>query len=279
MKKSILTIGVALIATIIFTSCKKENEIKSLETPKYEKNFTCSKGSSLDLALLHNKMVAEMYNQVDFSDSTKARDMIWNNYCKNISIDPLIFEELKMSRDSFNLLSQFVYKEVSDCQFDIRKSVKYSMYGTKVFSYLNQLLSVADMFNENSTAKDMIGQVSEIKKTASSNLSGNDLVFVLSVADVLTGSIQLWLPLDMGGNGYIDLLNNEPHNKGKLTARQKEVIGAALIADASSMAIGLQVTAWTALVTGGSLAPAALVATCVEAALGSAFSAVVAWFD
>jgi len=249
-----------------------------VETQKHEKNYIYSKESSTDLALLHNKIVAGMYDNVDFADSTKIEEQIWNNFCKNISIDSSILEELKMNRDSFNLLTQFVYKEVENCQFDLRKSVKYSMYGTKVFPYINQLLSIADKFDENSTASDMIGQVSYIKKTASTNLSGNDLVFVLSVADVLAGSIQLWLPIGMGGNGYMDLLNNQQHDKGKLTKRQKDAIGAALIADASSMAIGLQVTAWTALATGATLAPAALVATCIEAALGSAFSAVIAWF-
>ncbi len=274
LKRKLIIVVMLIIGITAFLSCTKES---TNNDNKSNKNLTL-KESTLDLASLHNNTVIQLYNQVDFSDSTVAKNMIWNNFKNNVSIDSSILGELNMSRDSFNIFSQFVYSEVENCQFDVRNSVKYSMNGTKVYTYLNQLLSIADKFDENSTVNDMIAQVNQIKNLASENLSETDLIFVSSVADVFIGSIQLWLPQDMGGKGYTDLFNTKKTIKAKLTERQKKVIGDALISDASCMAIGLEVTAWTALATGGTMAPADLVATCVAAALGSALTAVISWF-
>lgn len=266
-----------ILGVTFFTMCTKD--IVNDENTDNIKGLTYYEESSTDLGSLHNSVVADLYNSVDFSDSSKAFDQIWHNFTNNVNVENSILEDLQMSRDSFNNLGIFIWDEVKDCQFDVRNSDNYSMYGTEVYMYINQLFSIVDNFDENSTASNMLSQVNIIKGDAASNLTGANLDFVNSVADVLSGSIQLWLPANMGGDGRIDLFDGKKGNNAKvqLSDKQKAAIKGALLADASSMAIGLQVTAWTAIATGGTLAPAALVATCIEAALGSAFGALTGW--
>lgn len=276
-KSKLIIVSLMILGVTFFTMCTKDSV--NNENTDNIKGLTYYEESSTDLASLHNSVVADLYNSVDFSDSSKAFDQIWYNFTNNVNIENSILEDLQMSRDSFNNLGIFIWNEVKECQNDVRNSDDYSMYGTEVYTYINELFSIVDNFDENSTVSNMLSQVNEIKVNAASNLAGANLDFVNSVADVLSGSIQIWLPTDMGGNGYIDLFDGKKGNdtKVQLSDKQKAAIKGALLADASSMAIGLQVTAWAALASGGTMAPAALVTTCIEAALGSAFGALTGW--
>jgi hypothetical protein len=279
LKSKLIILSLIILGFTFFTMCTKDSE--NNEKQDIIKGLTYYEESSTDLASLHNSVVADLYYSLNFSDSAEAMEQIWYNFTNNVSVESSILEELQMSRDSFNNLAIFIWNEVKDCQFDVRNSDNYSMYGAEVNTYINQLFSIVEDFDENSTASNMLSQIYIIKGDAASNLTGAYLDYVNSVADVLSGSIQLWLPSYMGGDGYMDLLGSKKGNtsKVKLSEQQKAAIKGALLADASSMAIGLQVTAWSALLTGGTMAPATLVSACIKAALSSAFAGFVGYFS
>ncbi len=105
------------------------------------------------------------------------------------------------------------------------------------------------------------------------NLKDDDLIFVLSYTELLRKSSYYWLPEDLGGDGYgFTVLCGNKYEKKK-PSKGVRVAGAAALADAESLAIGMTVTG----IVGFFFPPATvggLVATVGGAAATSAYAAV-----
>ncbi len=266
-----------LITIIIFSfACTKSNDNVTEVVEKSPINqqlleIPCS--GQVNLNELHNETVTTLLDGVDFVNGTYYEniDRIWMNYYE-LDIDCII-SQLNIARSEFNIMSNTINEEVISCEFDIRNSTTYSISGMNAYPYICDLLSLVDEFDENTTLEQMFIDIDNIETEAIDNLEGEDWYLFYGMCNVLRGSSELWLPVSMGGLGHLDKSLGLDSQKLQLSDEQKRIIGNCLLADASAMAIGLQVTAWTALATGGTLAPVALVATCVEAALSSAFAA------
>lgn len=269
-----------MLMVIVAIACDKfEDENNDISHKAFEKSIVnFNEHEYENLGELHNETVIRLVSGIDFIEDDSTENKLWTNF-ENMDVNDLLLD-LSISRDSFNQIALDVVNEVKACNYDLRNASCFSDFSIDLKVSINQLFSIVDGINGNTSLQTLQYIINEVDSVAQLTLDENDIIFYMGISDVLKGSAKLWLPTTIGGEGYIDkLFFNSGSSKEALSQRQLDIIGKALLGDAAGMGVGMTQLAVGAVLTGGAATPALLVTACINAALGSAVSALWAYMD
>lgn len=259
----------AMLGTTVFVACKKESSsqtttnsrmtIKSSTRECLTLNFV-----EVNIGQLHNDGIKKVYEGLDFKDPVAARAKIINNF-EAINYDPTT---LGITREQFNSETRSIISELEANNYDIRNYTDASITSAASYPYLvnimNEIEGLVDLTELNQSLDVIENQVN-------ANLTCTDKDVVLATIKIARSSAQLWLPTNLGGEGYYDQV---VLMKGGKTSAAQRLITNAIIADASSLSASF--LKWGAMLAVGLEVPGAnmaiLVGLATDALLGSAMS-------
>lgn len=265
MKTRLIAIVSSMALTIAsLIGCTNSDNTAGLENqqPRALSGKTCKTidFSAADFGDLHNQYVMSLYNGVDFSNLTAARNKILNNF-QNMGIDASVFN---MSEDEFKSKVLSVNEQLSAHKYDLRQWSNNPISQKASYPYIVKILNEADHINSLDAFND---KLNSIEQQAQANLSCDDLDVVLGTVKVAKSSAKLWAPTTLGGDGLFD------STFGQNPPMQIMSWRGALIGDASGSAqyfmsigvagaAGLGVPGANAAILGGWAIAAALASGC-----------------
>jgi hypothetical protein len=201
MKRKFIAVAAAtLFGLTTFIACnKKDNTTTQAKQAKMDATAQCQQAdfTTFDFGAAHNSDVQALYQGVDFSNPTTAKQQIIDNF-NNIEVDA---SQLGMSNEDYHTKVIAMVNNLAAIHYDLRNTTDVAVRGSKYFPYivriLNEASNITDLqkFNTNILA---------IETDATNNLSCLDLDVVLGTAKVAISSAALWAPTSLGGQAYGD---------------------------------------------------------------------------
>jgi hypothetical protein len=248
MKKNLSVLGVALIVTFSFISCKTENKFIIL---KDEPSKIISDNDIKKLAQTHNEYLEKMVANYDYS-TKDAFLAVKESFLKsdlallNESDKQNIFKKIENQSISMNNLKggsivSVVTLETLINEININDSENHDVL-------IQYLQSATDKATKGLISRTALSSfLDSLSNNAIISLNEKELIIFKTYTETLKASVYFWFPIELGGSGigYAHLQ--------KLAGNKKSFLpwyGAALISDASSMGIGMIGVAITGIVAG-----------------------------
>ncbi len=274
MKPKLFILSIALFFGVaIFAGCQK-----TAPTIKDSKDVKITK-----LALLHNEYLENIISHYDF-DSNESKILKFKQAFLKSDLKGISYQQKE------KILRSYYHKSFKNSQDsaikivnsnDLINKINSSKLSNKKLLIESIALATKEAKMNNMSCSKLNDFVDSLETALSLHLGGDELVILKTYGETLKASAYFWFPKSVGGSGkgYSFLLKVQNTSSSK-SKSMKDVnfelppLGAALVADAASMSIGMVGVA----ISGAFLGPVgwgALVLVAGESAVNSGFSGLV----